>query len=413
MTANQAAERYDVIVAGGGPAGSCTAGLLALAGRSVLLLERDKFPRYHIGESLITGVWPTLDRLGVREQAERIGFVRKYGANVRWGNEDQMWGFEFRDTGAYEYAYQVRRAEFDAMLLGRARDLGVTVLEDAPVREAITADGRVVGVRYQVRGEEGLRTAHAPITVDASGQQRWLGRQLGLVRWHEDLRNIAVWAYFQGCQPWEGERAGYTLVENMPTDGGWFWYIPLGQDTVSIGYVTPSSVLAATGLSPEDLFESRLAASVNCRERVAGATRVSGFRTARDWSYTCRSFHGPGWVLVGDAAAFVDPLLSTGVSLAVRAARIAADAIDHVLDSPVTEAEALSAYEQNCKVYLDTILEFVRYFYDATRTRFEYHHGAQQIVDPQRKEPPEFDFVQLVSGLAKDEPLVLPVTASG
>lgn len=413
MSANGAGERYDVIVVGGGPAGACTAGLLAQSGRSVLLLERDKFPRYHIGESLITGVWPTLDRLGVRAKAEGIGFVRKYGANVRWGNEEQMWGFQFRDTGTYEYAYQVRRAEFDAMLLGHARELGVMVLEDAPVREAIREGERMTGVRYQVRGEDSIRTAHAAITVDASGQQHWLGRELGLVQWHDDLRNIAIWAYYQGCQVWEGERAGYTLVENMAEDGGWFWYIPVGQDTVSIGYVTPTAVMTATGLTPEDLFEQRLAASVNCKERVASARRVSGYRTARDWSYTCSAFQGPGWVLVGDAAAFVDPLLSTGVALAVRAARIAADAIDHVIDNPASEAAALRAYEDNCRVYLDTILEFVRYFYDATRTRFEYHHGAQQIIDPQRKEPPEFDFVQLVSGLAKDEPLVLPTVANG
>lgn len=412
MSGNGAGEHYDVIVAGGGPAGSCTAGLLALAGRSVLLLERDKFPRYHIGESLITGVWPTLDRLGVRERAEGIGFVRKYGANVRWGSEDQMWGFQFRDAGAYEYAYQVRRAEFDAMLLGRARELGVTVMEDTSVREAIRADGRMTGVRYQVRGEDALRTATATFTVDATGQQHWLGRELGLVRWHEDLQNIAIWAYYQGCQEWEGERAGYTLVENMPADGGWFWYIPLGQDTVSIGYVTPTSVMTATGMAPEELFESRLAASVNCRERVAGATRVSGYRTARDWSYTCSAFHGPGFLLVGDAAAFVDPLLSTGVALAVRAARIAADAIDHAIGTPADTGAAMRAYEDNCRVYLDTILEFVRYFYDATRTRFEYHHGAQQIIDPQRKQPPEFDFVQLVSGLAKDEPFALPAAAA-
>lgn len=404
-------QTYDVIVAGGGPAGSCTAGLLALAGRSVLLLERDKFPRYHIGESLITGVWPTLDRLGVRDQIEKLGFVRKYGANVRWGNEDEMWGFEFRDTGEYEYTYQVRRAEFDAVLLGRARELGVTVLEDTAVREVISEGDRPAGVRYQTRGASAPVTARGRLIVDATGQQHWLGRELGLVEWHKDLQNIAIWAYYQGYQPWEGERAGYTLVENMPTDGGWFWFIPVGHDTVSIGYVTPTSVLSSTGLQPEELFEQRLAASIVTSERAAGATRVSAHRTARDWSYTCNQFQGPGWLLVGDAAAFVDPLLSTGVTLAVRGARIAADAIDFALDHPDLEADALRSYEDNCRAYLDTILEFVRYFYDATKTRYEYHHGAKDLVHPQGPEPPEFSFVQLVSGLARDEPLVLPAVA--
>ncbi len=408
---SQEAERFDVIVVGGGPAGSCTAGLLAQAGRKVLLLEREKFPRYHIGESLITGVWPTLDRLGVREELDHLGFPRKYGANVLWGGDNEFWGFQFRETGEYEYTYQVRRAEFDTLLLGRARELGVTVIEDAAVKEAVRDGERMLGVRYQVRGLDDQIEARAPMTIDASGQQHWLGRELGLIEWHEDLKNMAIWAYFQRCQRWDGERAGYTLVENMPGEGGWFWFIPVGHDTTSVGYVTPTSILASTGLTAEQLFEQRVAGSREVSTMVAGATRVSGYRTIRDWSYTCRRFHGDGWLLVGDSAAFVDPLLSTGVALAVRAARIAAEAVDFALDHPTDESAALQAYEDNCRVYLDTILGFVRYFYDATKTRYEYYHGAQQLIDPQQRKAPDFDFVKLVSGLARDEPLVLPQPA--
>ncbi len=399
--------RYDVIVIGGGPAGSCTAGLLAIAGHRVLLLERETFPRYHIGESLITGVWPTLDRLGLRERLERCGFPRKYGANVLWGGDNEFWGFQFRDTGRYEFTYQVRRAEFDALLLARARELGVSVIEEATVKQALRSGERLSGVRYQVRGEA-PQEARATITVDASGQQHWLGRELGLLEWHESLRNIAIWGYYRDAVRWEGERAGYTLVENLPGEGGWFWYIPVGPDTTSIGYVTPTAVLTSTGLSPEELFEQRLAGSVKVREMTAPATRVGALSTARDWSYTCRRMHGEGWVLVGDAAAFIDPLLSTGVTLAVRGARIAADAVDFAVRHPGAAAEALQAYEDNCRAYLEVILEFVTYFYDATRTRYEYYHGAQRLTDPEHRQPPDFDFVELVSGLAKDEELVLP-----
>lgn len=401
--------RFDVIVVGGGPAGSCTAGLMALNGRKVLLLEREKFPRYHIGESLITAVWPTLERLGLRERLEQIGFVRKYGANVLWGSEDEFWGFLFREAGPFEYVHQVRRAEFDALLLGRARELGVRVIEDATVKEPLFEGDRLTGVRYQMRGQEEVVEARAVITVDASGQAKWLGQHLNLVGWHKDLKNIAIWGYYQGCKRYEGEKAGHTLIENL--QDGWLWFIPLGQDTTSIGFVTPISLLKNSEMPVDKLFESRLEQSQQVSQMMQGSTRVSSYRTERDWSYTCTRFHGPGWVLVGDAAAFVDPLLSTGVALAVRGARILAEALHETLENPSMEQVALQAYEDNHRVFLNVILEFVRYFYDATKTRAEYYRGAQEIIDPEESEMPEFDFVKLVSGLARDEPLDIMRTA--
>jgi flavin-dependent dehydrogenase len=394
--------QFDVIVVGGGPAGACTAGLLALDRRKVLLLEGEKFPRFHIGESLITAVWPTLDRLGLRERLDRQ-FVRKYGANVLWGSEDEFWGFLFREAGPFEYVHQVRRAEFDALLLGRARELGVHVIEEATVKVPLFESDRLVGLRYQMRGEEDLITVNARIIVDASGQKRWLGRHLNFVEWHEDLKNVAIWSYYQGCKRYEAEKAGHTLIENLRD--GWLWFIPLGQDTTSIGYVTPNLLLAASGMSIDKLFESRTGQSVEVSRLMRGGARVSGYRTERDWSYTCKRFHGPGWALVGDAAAFVDPLLSTGVALAVRGARIVVDALREALDNPPMEQTVLAAYEDNYRTFLNVILAFVRYFYDSTKTRAQYYAGAQELIDPEKAEMPEFDFVKLVSGLARDEPL--------
>ena len=393
--------QFDVIVIGGGPAGSATAGLLAMEGRKVLLLEREKYPRYHIGESLISAVWPTLDRLGLRDGVAALGSPRKYGGTVRWGKGGERWDFAFRDAGPYEYAYQVERARFDALMLTRARELGAAVIEEATATEPVSARGRIGGVRYTLRSEDGVQEAHARIVVDASGQRRWLGSRFELVKWHEDLRNLAIWSYFQDAKHYEGDAAGNTLIEYLHP--GWLWLIPLGGDITSVGFVCPSAGITSGRKSLEATFQENLGRSAEVSLMLAGATRVSGYRTQRDWSYRCTSYHGPGWVLVGDASAFVDPLLSTGVALALRSARTVVPAILEALDDPAAEAAALQRYETSNRRYLQVILDFVRYFYQQDKTEPEYYSGAQEIIDPGKQFAPRFDFVRLVAGLADDE----------
>ena len=403
---NKGARSYDVIVVGGGPAGACTASLLAKEGRRVLLLEREKAPRYHIGESLITAIWPTLERLELRERVEALGFPRKYGATVRWGADDNCWGFRFREAGKFEYALQVRRAEFDALLLERARELGVDVLEDATATEPIIEKERVTGIRYRMRGSSESLVARAQIVVDASGQSKVLGRHFDVVQRFDDLKNVAVWSYYQGCHRLDGDRAGDTVIENMLD--GWLWFIPVSKETTSVGFVTPMSLVKGSSADLEQTLEDRLGTSLEVKRMMEGSKRCAAYRTESDWSYACSRFHGPGWVLVGDASAFIDPLLSTGVALAVRGARVLADAILAALANPMREDLAMQAYEDNQRAYLNVILAFVRYFYDVTKTRAEYHQGAQELTDPAQEHGSDFDFVQLVSGLAVDEPLVIP-----
>ncbi len=284
-------EVFDVVVVGGGPGGAATAGLLAMRGHRVLVLEREKFPRYHIGESLITGALPALERLGLRERLDAMGFTRKYGGTLLWGRNQGTWGFRFSESSLYEYAYQVRRADFDALLLARARELGVQVIEEVHAREAVLEGDRVAGVTYSEKGVGLPKTARCRLLVDASGQSRLLGSQFGLVRWHEDLRNLAVWTYFQGCALYGGTKAGDIVAENRPS--GWFWFIPLADQTVSVGYVTPVTEYKASGKRLEQIFAEELAQTLEVRTLTAGARRVSGFRTIRDWSYTCRRFSGP------------------------------------------------------------------------------------------------------------------------
>jgi flavin-dependent dehydrogenase len=389
--------QYDVVIVGGGPAGSATAGLLARNGHDVLVIEREKFPRYHIGESLITGALPALEALGLRERLDALGFTRKYGGTLLWGKNQGTWGFRFSESSLYDYAYQVRRADFDALLLARARELGAHVIEEATVKAPVFDGDRVVGATYSPKGSQDTTTVLSKMLVDASGQNRLLGQQFGLVGWHEDLRHIAVWAYFQGCNLYRGTKAGDSVAENRPS--GWFWFIPLSDQTVSIGYVTPVDEYKASGKSLEDIFREELDRTEEVRTLTAGARRVSGFRTIRDWSYTCERFRGPGWVLVGDAAAFVDPLLSTGVTLALRGSVALAEAISATLADPGSEQAVLSRYELNYRSFLDSVIDFVRFFYDRTRHKEEYWDKAQQSLDPQKLRPREMDFATMLSGL--------------
>jgi flavin-dependent dehydrogenase len=396
-TVVESSDDFDVVVIGGGPGGSSTAGLLATRGHRVLVLEREKFPRYHIGESLITGTLPTLEELGLRERMDQMGFTKKYGGTLLWGKNQGVWDFRFKEAANYEYSYQVRRADFDALLLARARELGAVVIEEATVKEPVFDGERVVGVTYTRKGDSTVHQARCRFLVDGSGQNHLLARQFDLIEWHNDLRNIAVWAYYQGCKRYGGTRAGDIITENRPS--GWFWFIPLADGTTSVGYVTPIEEYQKSGMSLEELHTAELAKAVEVRAMTSGGVRVSGYRNIKDWSYTCTRFQGPGWALVGDAAAFIDPLLSTGVTLAMRSAYGLARAIHAALLDPQSEEENLTRYETGYRAFLESLLAFIRFFYDRTRNKEEYWEFAQKTIDPQKLRPRKIDFATMLSGL--------------
>lgn len=408
---NQISTECDVVVIGGGPAGASSAALLAQRGHRVLLLEREKFPRYHIGESLLTGCLPVIDQLGLTQRLDEAGFVKKYGSTLFWGKTKEPWDFRFsdarthdfrfNDASKYDYAYQVRRAEFDALLLDRARECGVTVVEEAVVQEVQFAGNHVTGLSYRTGAGDVVQVA-GRMVLDASGQSRTIARQLDLVEWHDDLRNVATWGYFKGCDYLDGRKAGDTVTENRRD--GWLWFIPVQDDTVSVGYVTPVDKLAADPRSLDAIFDAERRGSSGVGVLTRDAVQIGKSRTIRDWSYCSTTFHGPGWALVGDAAAFVDPLLSTGVTLAMRAASWVAESVDEALREPGKAEEAMARYDHNYRTFFDQVLTFIRFFHNSWRTKVDYWEGAQQVVDPQRYNPPKADFAVLLSGLFGAQP---------
>ncbi|GCE49773.1 clorobiocin biosynthesis protein Clo-hal [Thermosporothrix hazakensis] len=390
---------FDVAVVGGGPAGATCATLLAKKGHHVLLVEKEKFPRYHIGESTVPGVLPVFEELGIADEMKKHAFVKKRGITLVWGQGREPWDVDFADagplTGPYDHAYQVVRSEFDSILLANARHCGVTVLEDTTVVDFLFEDERCCGLKYTRSGK--ASTVRARFVVDASGQNTLLARRYNLLEWDEGLKNVAIWAYYQGGKTLPGRNAGNILVENMYDS--WLWVIPLHDGTHSVGLVMPAEN-AGGKQALEQQFEETLENSVETKKLLVAAQRVSNYRTARDWSYKSQRFYGPGFLLTGDAAGFVDPLFSTGVFLALRGGSLASAAIDRLLKTPEREAEVLKRYEESYRDFFDVVISFVHYFYDASKEKEAYWHRAQELIDPIEQMTSRQDFIRLISGQA-------------
>ena len=349
----------DVLVAGGGPAGSVAALALARAGRSVLLLEKGHHPRFHIGESLLPMSMPLLEQLGLRERAERLGLVKR-GADFPTDGQGGFNVFRFRRSlnPTFTHALQVRRAEFDALLFGAARESGVRACEGLEVRNVrFTAQG-VLAEAVDDAGN--VRPCRARYFIDATGRDTLLGNRLRIKRRDRGHQSAALFAHFEGVRRREGEDAGNISIYR--TGDGWIWVIPLPGDASSIGLVCGPDTLRARGSDGAQFLLDQLRAVPGLAERVQGARLLGHLQATGNYSYSCRRYAGPRWMLVGDALGFLDPVFSAGVHMALVTALDAARLVDEVLEAPARERALQAAYEARHRAAMRRVSWFIRRF---------------------------------------------------
>ncbi len=390
-----------IVVVGGGPGGSCVSTLLARQGYPVVLLERDKFPRPHVGESLLPASIPILSDLGVLDEVERAGFVRKRGATMVWGVDRNPWSWYFSETNhSNPHSYQVWRPEFDAILLNNARRCGVDVREGFRVTGVVLdAQGVAVAVRGQPSDNSGPETRlSAAYVVDASGQGGLLSRQLGLRQWDDFFRNLAVYGYFSGGARLPHPDEGNIFIESQA--GGWLWNIPLRDGWASVGAVVDSETGQAgiNSMGARQFLMSQIAQAPHLAALVQGGELVAEPEVLRDWSYRCHSLNGPGFILVGDAACFIDPLFSSGVHLALTSATLAAAAVTSALKDPTMAGPVGRVYQQLYYKEYGHFREMARLFYSSNRTADSYFWEARRLLDDDAALTPRQSFIRAVAG---------------
>jgi flavin-dependent dehydrogenase len=355
----------DVVVIGGGPAGSTVSTLIAQHGHYVKLFERERFPRFHIGESLIPETYWVLKRLGMLDKMKASHFVKKHSVQFVNAAGKLSAPFYFWDNKPHECSqtWQVVRSEFDLMMLRNAAEQGVEVHEATRVLEVLFEDGKAAGVRVQ-REDGSLAEVRARVVVDASGQSTMLQNRLKLRVWDPVLNKGAIWTYWEGAYRDTGRDEGATLVLQTVNKQGWFWYIPLHNNVVSVGVVAPFDYLFKGRGSHEQTYQEEVDACPAVKERVSAGRRVTGYFATKDYSYRSKQGAGDGWVMVGDAFGFLDPLYSSGVLLALKSGELAADAIVEGLAKGDVSAAQLGKWAARFGQGVDRMRRLVCEYYD-------------------------------------------------
>jgi flavin-dependent dehydrogenase len=351
---------YDVAIIGGGPAGSTAAALLARAGRRVIVFEREKFPRFHIGESLLPFSMKAFTRLGLHEKFLRAGFMKKFGGEIVGACSESGTKFYFKDgyRSQTDHAYQVTRGDFDKVLLDHAAECGAEVHEETSVDQVEFSNDEV---ELGIKCNGSFHSIRARYVIDASGRTSVLGRKFKIKKTYDHLQKLSIFAHYDGV--WRAAGIDGTLTVLIRAIDRWFWLIPLTAERTSVGVVLDAEAFRNSKLRAEDFLEQALSEQPIIAKRMTDARRVSQVYVEADFSYRSARLHGDRWLLAGDAAGFIDPIFSSGVFLAVFSSELCADILNEVLDHPRKARRLFAGYERAVNRAMDIYLRFVKAWY--------------------------------------------------
>lgn len=402
-------EEFDVVVVGGGPSGSTLAAIVALRGHRVLVIEKELFPRYQIGESLLPSTVHGICRLtGAADAVARAGFVRKRGGTFKWGSSPDPWTFSFavssKMPGPTSFAYQVERMKFDKILLENAKRVGADVRHECTASRIFEEDDRVAGLWYS-DGHGAEHLVRARYVVDASGHQSRIYRSVGGTREYSDFfRNLAIFGYFENAKRLPHPNSGNIFC--VAFDKGWFWYIPLSATLTSVGAVIHRELASQVQGDPEEMLYKLVGECPLVADYLADAKRVTvgeygRIRVRKDYSYHQSRFWRPGFVLVGDAACFVDPVFSSGVHLATHGAMLAGRSINTAMAGLVDEETAFTEFEMRYRHEYRVFYEYLMSFYAMNADKESYFWEAKKITNSSY---PELEaFVDLIGGVSSGD----------
>jgi flavin-dependent dehydrogenase len=390
MSATVTNKSWDVVIIGGGPAGASAAAILAEYGHRVLVLEREKFPRYHIGESMIPFTFQPMERLGLVPLMKQSHFQKKFSVVFTQpdGRASQPFYFFNRyDRETVAQTWQVLRSEFDQMLLDHARSRGAEVIEEITVRELLTdpaAGGRVTGVRAMTKAGD-LVEHRAPITLDCSGKESFSAVRNGWRTRDPYLNKVAVWTYYKGSKREPGIDEGQTTVAMLP-DKGWFWHIPQHDDMVSVGVVAEAKYLTRDGVKePKAIFDREVNENLWIKDHLSIGKQVGPYFITSEYTHHARHCYRDGLLLVGDAYCFLDPVFSSGLMLALKSGVMAGDTVHDALVAKNFSAERFAGYGAGMRRGIENMRKLVYAFYNPAFSFkdviMKYPDAADEITD--------------------------------